>query len=105
MSGKPDAVLFIKQMIEVATKITGFFDFNTVKKLETDKQLKVEVVKKIEDYIVKDLSLVIKSLVETTLEQEHSLLDSFGYFIDHIDSEGSKNIKIPALLSYANQAC
>ena len=99
VNGKLSAVLFIDQMIKVATKITGFFDFNTVKKLETDKQLKVEVVKKIEDYLVKDLSLVIKSLVGRTIEQEHSLLDSFGYFIDHLDAEGTKNIKVPVLLN------
>jgi len=41
VSGKPDAVLFIDQMIKVATKITGFFDFDTVKKMEVDKQLKL----------------------------------------------------------------
>ena len=99
MKGKLNAVLFIDQMIKVATKITGFFDFNTVKKLETDTRLKIETLKNIEDYLVKDLSLVIKSLVGRTIEQEYSLLDSAGYFIDHIDSEGTKNIKIPALLN------
>jgi hypothetical protein len=98
VNGKLNTVLFIDQMIKVATKIIGFFDFNTVKKLGTDEQLKIAAVKKIEDYLVKDLSLVIKSLVGRTIEQEHSLLDSFGYFIDHIESEGSKNI-VPALLS------
>ena len=55
MNGKLSAVLFLDQMIKVVTKIIGFFDFNTVKKLETDKQLKIAVVKKIEDYLVKDL--------------------------------------------------
>ncbi len=99
VNGKLNAVLFIDQMIKVATKITGFFDFNTVKKLETDTRLKIETLKNIEDYLVKDLSLVIKSLVGRTIEQEYSLLDSAGYFIDHIDSEGTKNIKIPALLN------
>lgn len=99
MNGKLSAVLFIDQMIKVATKIIGFFDFNTVKKLGTGEQLKIALVKKIEDYLVKDLSLVIKSLVGRTIEQEYSLLDSFGYFIDHLDAEGTKNIKIPALLS------
>ncbi|WPX98978.1 Ankyrin repeat domain-containing protein [Candidatus Megaera polyxenophila] len=99
MNGKLSAVLFIDQMIKVATRIIGFFDFNTVKKLGTDEQLKIAVVKKIEDYLVKDLSLVIKSLVGRTIEQEHSLLDSFGYFIDHLDAEGTKNIKVPELLN------
>jgi hypothetical protein len=99
MDGKLSAVLFIDQMIKVATKIIGFFDFNTVKKLGTDEQLKIAVVKKIEDYLVKDLSLVIKSLVGRTIEQEHSLLDSLGYFINHISSEGTKNIKVPELLN------
>ena len=99
INGKLSAVLFIDQMIKVATKIIGFFDFNTVKKLGADEELKIALVKKIEDYLVKDLSLVIKSLVGRTIEQEHSLLDSFGYFIDHLDAEGIKNIKIPALLS------
>ena len=47
VNGKLNAVLFIDQMIKVATKIIGFFDFNTVKKLGADEELKIALVKKI----------------------------------------------------------
>lgn len=74
---------FIQKTIDPIIYLIRFFNFENMLILNTNNKLVLKEIEKIEEYLTNQTGPMLKTLIESAIDDESELLNNLSYLIKH----------------------